>query len=161
MFEYGILSRVRSLNGVALLSLSAERVSASPLVSSEIERLRHQARSGVNPSTGLAVLSESSHQSSISSRAQSVSKHRPLPAAKQKCARTCVPKQYGEGSKSHTKKQQQSVQLHTNVILKKAQLDKSKAKLGLSKECQAAPFGNCQTDRRSNRCRVFHKANGM
>ena len=86
VFEYGMayvaLSRVRSLDGVALLSLSAERVSASPLVSSEMERLRHQARSGVNPSTGLAALSESSHQSSISSRAQSVSKHRPLPAAK-------------------------------------------------------------------------------
>ena len=46
VFEYGMayvaLSCVRSLDGVALLSLSAERVSASPLVSSEMERLRHQ-----------------------------------------------------------------------------------------------------------------------
>ena len=70
VFEYGmayvVLSRIRSLDGVALLSLSAERVSASPLLSSEMERMRHQIRSGVDPSTGLAALSESSHQTQTS-----------------------------------------------------------------------------------------------
>ena len=94
VFEYRMayvaLSRVHSLNGVALLSLSAERVSASPLVSSEMERLRHQARSGVNHSTGLAALSESSHQSSISSRAQSVSKHRPPSCKTEMCTHMCT-----------------------------------------------------------------------
>ena len=137
VFGYGMtyvaLSHVRSLDGVALLSLSPKRVSASPFVSSEMERLRHQAQNGVKHSTSLAALSESSRQSSISCLAQSISKHRSLPAAKQKCACTCVPKQYSKGSKSN-KKLRQSVQLHMNVILKKTQVDKLKTKLGHSEK---------------------------
>jgi hypothetical protein len=126
VFEYGMayvaLSRVRSLDGVALLSLTPERVSASPLVSSEMERLRHQACSGMNHSMSSVSVSKSSYQSSLFSRLQYLSKHRSLPPVKQKCAHTSLPNQHSKGGK----KQHQSVQFHSNAILRKCQLDSSK-----------------------------------
>ena len=117
---YVALSRVRSLDGVALLSLTPERVSASPLVSSEMERLRHQACSGINHSMNLVSVSKSSYQSSLFSRLQCLSKHRSLLPVKQKCAHTSLPNQHSKGGKK------QSVQFHSNAILRKNQLDSSK-----------------------------------
>ena len=89
VFEYGMayvaLSRVRSLDGVALLSLTPERVSVSPLMSSKMERLRHQACSDMNHSMSSVSVSKSSYQSSLFSRLQCLS-NRSLPPVKQKCA---------------------------------------------------------------------------
>ena len=119
VFEYGMayvaLSRVRSLDGVALLSLSPERVSASPFVSSEMERLRGhgQADSDINH----CMSSVTAHKRGYQGK-QSVYKHRPLLPSKQKGASSYVTNQYTKGSKS-SKKQVQCTQRQKNAILEK------------------------------------------
>ena len=119
VFEYGMvyvaLSHVRSLDGVALLSLSPERVSASPFVSSEMERLRGhgQADSDINHCMSLVTAHKRGYQGK-----QSVYKHRPLLTSKQKGASSCMINQYTKGSKT-SKKQVQCTQRQKNAILEK------------------------------------------
>ena len=82
--RYVALSRVRSLDGIALLYLSPERVSASPFGSSEMEQLRghSQGDNDINHPMSLVMAHKRGYQGK-----QSVYKHRSLLPSKQKCAK--------------------------------------------------------------------------
>ena len=163
VFEYGMayvaLSRVRTLDGVALLRLSPERVSASSFVSSEMERLRHQTHSGTNHCTSSVSHSKSSHQSPMSSRVLCVSKHKTLASAKQKCVHTSVWTQPRKGSKSG-KKHHQSVHLHVNEVLQKAGLNRSKTLADCKKSAKQHCFATAKqiVPRRNVECSVQQMA---
>ena len=147
VFEYGMayvaLSRVRTLDGVALLRLSPERVSASSFVSSEMERLRHQMHSGTNHCTSSVSHSKSSHQSPMSSRVLCVSKRKTLASAKQKCVHTSVWTQPRKGSKSG-KKHHQSVHLHVKEVLQKTGLNRLKTLADCKKSAKQHCFATAK-----------------